>query len=334
VRAALALVVLLLGVAPAAAEPLRVVVRHTGAGDDVAVARLAGHIVDLDVEPIEVKRALEKTLDAQIAAAGKLAREHDATAVVWFRIDGDGLGVVVATPEDRRVFARTIDAGDKSATAEAAAQAARTAIRAISLGGTIGIEMPPETREPPPPPPPPPAPPPRPAAPGWQWEGALGWQVAVDGGADAGAHALAQRIGLARGTWAGALALTLGPPLRREDEIAVELARSTLAAEIERRVGAFAVVLGAGAALYHRATVAVPGGLTATDSSAAFAFAGGAEVRWRPWSRGVISVEAGLGLDLVLGAPALQVERDGMTETIAEIAELQPRLTLGVVVAP
>jgi len=330
VRPALTLVIVVLTAVPAAAAPLRVVVRHTSGGDDVAVKRLAGQVVDLDVEVVEVTAPLEKTLDAQIAAAGKLATRHDATAVVWFRADGDGLGVVVATPGDRRVFARTIDAGDSSATAEAAAQAARTAIRAISLGGTIGIEMPAESREQPAPVVAPPPPPPERA----RWEGAVGWQVAVDGGADAGAHALSQRIGLARGPWAAAVAITLGPPLRRDDEVAVELARSSAGAIVERRIASWRIALGAGAVLYHRATVVVPGGLVPTDSRAAFAFGAGAEVRWRAWSRGAWGLEAALGVDLVLGAPALAVERDGMTETLAEIAQLQPRFGLAVVVAP
>jgi hypothetical protein len=328
VRAAFAVVCVIASTAPAAAEPMRVVVRHAGGADDVAVARLEGHIVDLDVEPVEVTRPLEKTLDAQIAAASELADEHDARAIVWFRAEPGGLGVVVATPADRRVFARTIDAGDASATAEAAAQAARTAIRAIALGGTIGIEMPAETR--------PEEPPPPPRVPGTRtrWEGAIGWQVAVDGGADVGAHALAQRIAIARGPWAGGLALTLGPPLRRDDEIAVELARSTAILAIERRVGSLGAALGAGAALYHRATVAVPGDLAPTDSQAALAFAATLEVRWRAWSRGAWAIEASLGVDLIVGAPDLQIERDGMTETLAEIAELQPRLALGIVVSP
>jgi hypothetical protein len=322
---------LLASARPAAAEPLRVVVRHAGGGDDVAVERLAGHVVDLDVESIAEEGALEKTLDAQIAAADALADQHDAAAVVWFSADRRRIVVVVATPRERRVFVREIDAGDPSANAEAAAQAARTAIRALSLGGTIGVELP----EPEPEPEPEPVPVPDPS-PSLRWHGGGGWQVALDRGADAGAHAAWQRLGVSRGALGVSLELSLGPPLRKDTgDVAVELSRGAALAVVELRRGRFRFGLGAGPVLYHRATVDVEPGLEATDSSAQVAFGVAPAIRWVLQPRGAgWGVELAVGVDAVIGAPELAVDQGGMVETLAEIATLQPRIGLGIVVGP
>ena len=316
---------------PAAAEPLRVVVRHAGGGDDVAVERLAGHVVDLDVESITDDRPLEKTLDAQIAAADALADQHDAAAVVWFEADKRRITVVVATPRERRVFVREIDAGGASANAEAAAQAARTALRALSLGGTIGVSLP----EPEPDPVPVPVPVPDPS-PRLRWHGGGGWQVAIDRGADAGAHAAWQRLGVSRGAWGASLELSLGPPLRKDTgEVTVELSRGAALAVVELRRGAFRFGLGAGPVLYHRATVDVGPGLEPTDSQAQFGVAVAPAIRWVLQPRGAgWGLEVGIGLDAVFGAPELAVDQGGMVETLAEIATLQPRIGLGIVVGP
>jgi hypothetical protein len=320
---------ILLVAAGAAADGLRVVVRHAGGADDLAVERLAGHVVDLDVEPIAWAGALEPHLDAQIAAAPALARRHDATAVVWFHPAGAALLVVVATPGDRRVFVREIDAGTASATAEAAAQAARTAIRAIALGGTIGVELPPDVdveAEP------------EPEAlrpPRLRWHGGVGWQVAVDRGADLGAHAAWQRLGAARGGWGAALALSVGPPLRRDGEVVVRLSRSALLAVGEHHRGPWRLGLGVGPVLSPRATVEVPAGLEATGNQAQLAVALAPEVRWqlRP-GRGAWGIEVVAGLDVVVGAPELAVDREGAVEILAKITTLQPRLGVGLVVGP
>jgi hypothetical protein len=305
----------------AAAEPLRVVVRRAG-GDDQVLERLAGHVVDLEIEPVTERGKLEKTLDAQIDAADQLAERHDARAVVWFQVDGAEVIVVVATPDERRVFVRTLDAGDASASAEAAAQAARSALRALELGGTIGVELPPEVviREERPAPPPPRRTPVR-------WHGALGWQAALDGGADAGAHAAWQRVGAARGRWGIALGLSLGPPLRRvDDDLTVELARGSIVLAAEHRRGSWRFGLGGGAVLYHRATVEVPDGLEATDSQSAVSGLVAPELRWsRRW------VEVALGLDVVISPPELAIQQDSSIRIINQIGILQPRLGIGLI---
>ena len=326
IRLALALVIAAAVAAPAAAEPLRAVVRHAGAGDELAVARLDGHVVDLDVTPIAVEGPLEPTLDAQIAAAARLAARHDAAAVVWFRAEDGGLAVVVATPRDRRVFARTIDGDDASAIAEAAAQAARTALRALTLGGTIGVEVPE------------PVPVPQPAldapVPDLRVRGALGYQLTRDAGADAGAHAITQRLTLSRGPWAATLALSLGPPLRRADAatgVTVELSRSSLLLGAEHRRGPLTLAALAGAVVYHRATVATPDGLDPTDGRAAVSFAAGPELRYAVRLGRGVAVDLTLGLDLVAAPPTLAIDRAGTTETIADLATLQPRAGLSLV---
>jgi len=281
----------------------------------LAVTRLRGQIADLDVDPTFTDVAIEPTLDAQVANAARLAEDDGARAVVWFAVAADGgLDVAVATPTDRRLFVRAIPPDDDSAMAEAGAIAARGALRAIALGGTIGVELPP--------------PPPR-----AQLEASIGWQVALDGGADPGAQALAQRTTIARGAWAGSLELTLGAPLRRGGDAVVELSRSSAALGVERRLGGgFAIGAAAGALLYHRETVRSPNGLAATPSAFTAAFAAGPELRWRWHPSGVaVGIEATAALDVVAGAPELVVQDASGLRSIGAIRVIQPRIGLSII---
>jgi hypothetical protein len=171
--------------------------------------------------------------------------------------------------------------------------------------------------------------------PGWQWNGAAGWQVDLDGGAEAGAHAIAQRLGVAHGAIGGALALSLGPPLRKNASgVAVDLSRSSVLGEAELRWRDFRFGLGAGVAIYHRATVDVPGGLMATDSQVQAALDVAPEVRWIGRLRGASwGIEITAGVDVVFGAPKLVVDDGGTSQTtIAKLATFQPRFGLGLVV--
>src|SRR5262249_11294193 len=95
--------------APAAAAPLVVVVPD-GGDAALAVARLRGQLTDLDVQLSVAPGAVEPALDAQIAAAARLAAERGARAVVWFIARRGGLAVAIATPADRRLFVREIPA--------------------------------------------------------------------------------------------------------------------------------------------------------------------------------------------------------------------------------
>jgi len=307
---AVAIVLVLCGAA--AADTMRVVVRE---GDmPLAITRLRGQLADLDLDVTYTGGALEPSLEAQIAQATALADDNGAKAIVWFVPRGGGVDVAVATPADRRLFVRSIPADDPSAVAEAAAIAARGALRAIAMGGTIGVELP--------------APPPR-----LSLEASVGWQVALDGGADAGAHALAQRTAIARGAWAYGLELSLGAPLDRRGDATVELSRSSASLAIERRFAhGFAIEAAAGALVYHRATVSTPTGTSATPSAFTPAIVVGPALRWR-WrpSGAPIAIEAIVALDVVAGAPELDVMDASGVRAIGTIAIVQPRFGLNLV---
>ncbi len=316
----------ILSAAPAAAAPLSVVVR--GGGDALAVERLEGQVADLEVTLSIEPGALEPTLDAQVVAATRLAELHGARAVVWFVPRGKGVAVAIATPADHRLFVREIPAANASAVAEAAAVAARGALRAIALGGTIGVtvavtvaaELPAE-----------PAPTPiRSPVDATTIEAGLGWQVALDGGADRGAHAITERTTIARGPWATSLALSFGLPLHRAagQGVALDLARSGGVLGVARRLGSIDLGVAAGVLLYHRTTLATPDGLAPTPGASSVAFVGGLEVIWRARLWDHVGVAAEAGLDLVAGAPELAVATGGGIETVGQVRAIQGRFAL------
>jgi len=311
--------------ASAAAAPLVVVVRDAGDAA-LAIARLRGQLADLEVALAVAPGAVETGLDAQLATAARLAMAKRARAVVWFIVRPGGLAVAIATPDDHRLFLRDIPAADPSAVAEAAAVAVRGAIRAIGDGGTIGVEVAPQAAAD------------RGSARRFGLELAIGWQVALDAGADRGAQAIAQRTAVAWGSWAAALALTVGPSLGRAAStsgtpgIGVELSRSTAMLGVERRLAGFALGASAGAILYHRTTVETSGGLAPTPAATTTALVLGPELRWRWRPRGgYLGLDAALGLDAVLGAPELAVARGAAVESLGRLRVLQPRFTLSIV---
>ena len=315
-------------------ERLGVVVRERPS-DAMLVTRLRGQLADLpgvalDVEP--VTGALEASLDGQLAAAERIGAAHDARVVVWFVARGPTLAVAIATPRDHRLFVREIPAAADSAMAEAAAIAVRGAVRSIALGGTIGIAVSPR-----------PAEPPVPVAPieipahataptrTTTIAASLGWQVAIDGGATRGAHALVQRTTLARGRWAASLAITLGVPLAWDaaSDVRLDVTRSGAQLGGERRLGGgLALGIGAGALVYHRSTASAPTGLVPTPSNSTIAFAGAAELAWRARITGRLGLVACAGVDVVLGAPEAAIARDGMVDVVDAIHAVQPRAAL------
>lgn len=330
---AVVLILLLLPLA-ARADRLGVAVRR-GPHDAMLVERLRGQLADLDdvVFAVDEGGAAEPDLEAQLAAAERIATAHDARVVVWFVARGRALEVAIATPADHRLFVREIPAASESTMAEAAAIAVRGAVRSIAAGGTIGVEVPaahvevvpaeaPAVRGEMPPVPP--------SAAGLALAASLGWQVVVDGGADHGAQALVQRTTLARGSWGASLTLELGVPLawRASSDVELDVARSGGVAAIERRFGSIAVALGGGALLYHRSTSVAPSGLAPTPSASTFAAVATAEVAWHVRLARRLGIVATLGVDVVAHAPEAVVSRAGMTEVVDSIRAVQPRASL------
>jgi hypothetical protein len=217
--------------------------------------------------------------------------------------------------------------------AEAAAIAVRGALRAIAAGGTIGIELPAtHPANTPPEPEPPPAPAPiTPAPTAFALEASLGWQAALDGGPAHGAQAVVQRTSLARGSWAGSLALSLGVPgtWRPAKDVALDVSRSGALLEVERRIGGgVAIGVGAGGLIYHRSTTAAPSGLTPTPSASTIAFAATAEVSWHAHVARRFGIVLAAGLDVVAHAPEPSLSRNGMVEVAGTIGAVQPRASL------
>jgi hypothetical protein len=205
-------------------------------------------------------------------------------------------------------------------------------VRSISLGGTIGIEVKPAEAEAEPPIAAVAVPVPI-AATSTKIEAALGWQVAVDGGAGRGAHALVQRTTVARGAWAASLAISLGFPLewRAANDVALDVARSGAILGGERRVGGgFALGVGAGALVYHRSTSTAPTGLAPTPSKSTFAFAAVAELLWRAPVSEHVALVAAAGVDVALGAPEAAIARESSLEVVDAIRALQPRASIAV----
>jgi hypothetical protein len=342
------MVLLLPMLARADSERLGVVVRE-GARDATIVTRLRGQLADLDGVALEIDAVgdgLEPTLEGQLTTAERLGAARDARVVVWFIARGKNLAVAIATPRDHRLFVREIPAAAESVMAEAAAIAVRGAVRSIALGGTIGVEVKAVAEDV--------APVDaavdtpvdanararqgaRSAAPSRTiLEAALGWQVAIDGGASRGAHALVQRTTIARGRWGASLAITLGAPLewRAANDVALDLSRSGALLGGERRVGGgVALGIAAGALVYHRSTSSAPSGLAPTPSNSTVAFAGALEITWRAPLVAPIGIVACAGIDVVAGAPEAALARDGMVDVIDTIRAPQPRASIALEVS-
>jgi len=328
---AVVLILLLLPLA-ARADRLGVAVRQ-GPHDAMLVERLRGQLADLDDVAVAIDEggAVEPSLEAQLAAAERIATAHDARVVVWFVARGRALEVAIATPADHRLFVREIPAASESTMAETAAIAVRGAVRSIAAGGTIGVEVPiaaPHVEVPVAHVEAPVVPPS--AATGLALAASLGWQVVLDGGADHGAQALVQRTTLTRGPWGASLTLELGVPLawRASSDVTLDVARSGGVVAVEHRFGSIAVALGGGALLYHRSTSAAPSGLTPTPSASTFAAVATAEVAWHARLARRLGIVATLGVDVVAHAPEAVVSRAGMTEVVDSIHAVQPRASL------
>jgi hypothetical protein len=332
------LVALLLWPTFAHAADVRAVVRR-GSGTEAALKRLKGQLVDVEVEIVEVKGKLEPSLDEQVVAAAKLADKHEARAVLWFVPREDGLDVVVAQPDERRVFLRTIVGDDDSANAEAAALAGRSALRAIAEGGVIGVVTPVAAAS---------EPPPRqvgdsespfvrqpvpPRESKWRATGRLGWRLVGDGGAAAGAHELVGHVGVGGRQLTVELGLAVGPPQAADiadaEQVDVRLGRAAATLGVGWRSGRWGASLAAGSLVYQRSTAATGEDLTATAPKLIPTFLLAGEVRVRFALTPPASLELTAGLGAAFGAPELTVTRGDETRVIQTLWTIQPHIGLG-----
>ncbi len=175
------LLYVLVGTAPAHADPFRVIVRVTSDASRALSDRIRGQTSDLSIELVTVDTGgpLETGLPSQVGSATSIAQVYSADTVVWF--DDLGFGaredrLLVLQTHARRLLVRGVgDSGGRaskrgsaSAELEAAALIVRGAVQAIMEGGVIGVEqsrvVEAEAEKPPPAPPPPP---PTPFEVGW-----------------------------------------------------------------------------------------------------------------------------------------------------------------------
>lgn len=185
------------------------VLRLTSDFDATLAERVRGQTADLAVQVVSAAahEPLEVGLEAQLERARGLTQQHGAQVVVWFARDARALTVFVSEPERGRLFARRIDAGEGdlalSAQQEAAALVVRTALRALSEGGEIGVreqEMVAATEPAPVEEPAPEEPavvePPAEEPPSATLRLAVGARGAYDGASQRGAYGITARVGV------------------------------------------------------------------------------------------------------------------------------------------
>jgi hypothetical protein len=328
-------------------DPMRTVVRVAAPEDEELLSRVQGQTVDVDVELVALRgQRLEPGVAAQIRAAAKLAREHDARVVVWFRHARDREVVVyVAEPGAGTVLVRDIgapaaDSGvvERSAAAEAAALVVRSALRALAAGGRIGVETTeiaatetqpamPRVRR-------------RARAPADAvWFTSAGWQGVADGASDFGMHGLAVRIGRKSGSLHSALVLAASLPSTMEDDLtSVELARHVAAVAVgyellSRERALVTAELGLGVVGFFRSTVALEPGAVPTPNrvTPALLVSPGARLLARPIAASEsLWLEVSVGVDAVVGRPELGYESGEAFVRRDRLWPVQPRLGLGI----
>jgi hypothetical protein len=198
---------------------MRVIVRVDPSGQQDVIARIRGQTSDLPVQIIEVPGAgLEADLASQMQTAAELARLHRAQVVVWLDPAPEREVQVLlytATPETGRVLVRQLSPETSykeqtnenspilsSGTLEAIALVVRTTLRALTLGGEIGVRpqqavaaraASAEKRRP--------APKPLDPSPSavspFKLFAFAGWQAVIDGQSSIGQQGIAGRLGAA-----------------------------------------------------------------------------------------------------------------------------------------
>jgi hypothetical protein len=293
--------------------------------------RIHGQTADLDWTFESEPGARGPQLDFEDALA--LATSHRARIVLWFQIRRRGITVHVADAEQRRLFARVLDAEPgtpaitDSALLETAAVMIRSTLVALALGGTIGVSVP----TPPPPEPPPPAPAPEPE-PTVELLADLGWALSWDGQSSPAQHGPSVAIGAGTRLFLVRLGFVAGLRQDLVDDIAdVTLARHVLRASftfLALRRDAVRLELGAsaGAAIYRRDTKSTAPGFTATASRRQVSALVGvlARLAFYPGSRRTVGIALAVGADTVLPTPLLQYQEAGTTVNRNDLWTFQP----------
>lgn len=311
--------------------PMRTIVRVGGPAAGEIWSRIRGQTVDLDITLVRVADAGEPALSAQLDAASRLARAHQARVVVWLRPlpDQPGLAVHVVEPGADRLFVRRVPQGEpglaaRSATIEAAALVVRSALGALAAGTPIGVParalVAEEERAHPPP---------------ARWHLAARWQAALDGARRTGHHGLAARAGFGRGPWQVHASLATHPPVTIADQrAALRVGRHDATLGLSWGWSArglrVAAVLDAGVAVYTRATDPLDDTVVAAAPARipALCIRPGARVHL-PVLAGGLFVEIEAAADVLLGAPEFVYEGDGGPELHTRLRPVQPRASLG-----
>lgn len=323
-------------------------------GDDEAlVRRVRAQVNDLPVQVVETMSARSSELPEQIRGADTLARQANASVVVWFEpITGrsSGVLVVVAQPAGGRILVRRLDSGAPiaslhevdSATLESAALVVRTSLRALRAGGVIGIsreELTPPAILPQRAPAQEPrieASPRRATPPSFGVFADIGWQATGDGVTLENGVTVA--LGLAAGRWSFGIDGVVGFGTETVGTYAsyvvsrnLVLGFVELAAVRVSDVSAFAG-LDAGAVFFPRRTISTAAGVTSSPSALNAGFVGGPLVsfRWLPAALGHrVGPWVAIAGDIVPGAPTFGYQVGKTFEAGARTWSVESRAQLG-----
>lgn len=344
-------------VSAAGAEPVLRVLVLEHERDAALVDRVEGQVADLAAtlarEPSTIAAA---AVPAQLAAARRAGRAHDADVIVWFVHDGDDWIVHVADAGGDRLLVRRVQgrggAMGSSAAIEAAAVIVRTAVRGLAAGGEIGVASEtlavpvrdePVEREP--------------VRVDAADDGGLGavrplrptatvsWSGILDGEADGGHHGAGARLGVAGGPWHIGVGLAHHPATTHAGTMAtIAVERQALGVVLGVDVAGGAQRRGArwrigaevslGMTRFARATTLTDATVEPTADRTTWTAHATPGVRIaRRIARGAW-VELALGADLVARAPEFGVATPNGFATLARLWPVEPHVGLGVVVDP
>lgn len=339
------------------------IVRVGQPGDTAVLQRIIGQTSDLPLTILTVSGSVEPEIAAARKESLRLARAHDARALVWFapveRAEHDAIAVFILDPVAPRLFTARVgrDAGSRSAMLEAASLIVRDVLQSLLEGRPIeaaeevpgadardvvvAVAPPPLASVKPRPAPPPSMTPPTPRRP---WTPFTGVGIRVVLPHERPSHGLNIRVGVAHGAWEGGAALTLGATDVRDDPVASLLLR-------RHALGLFAggrlelgegltVTLGvqSGAVFFMRSTRPHVSHLSASASQANVRAYLGPEIRltWALRPSG-LRLSFGAGADLVIFPPEFTYERTSVrAPTFPDLAlwPIQPHLTVELGLAP